>query len=474
MFSQKIAMKKSNKNQIESLVKSRDYEKAIRIIKKELSKSLEIDEINTNLGFLFKLGQYNLGYKFSMKIYNALKGENKNTIQIWLARFVNSLGGSKHSLKLLEKVTALTKEEHYIKTGIFLSNFQFKNAKKEFELGFDLKDSTLYSKYPMRVLTYTDALSGCHLNLEAIKYSKQLLDYPQTQIDLFCIKTALAEYYIKLQVYSEAQIFLSEASKNLPKKERRVDYGLYLKWKGILYLHQGELIKGRHLLLKAFVIFNSFPIREEVWITIVSYLYKSQIFSLNDFKRFYLFPGLSPELQKNWILEFPELKKDQGIKVGNNNLLIINFSSEEVFYNNHWHPGISQEILVIGSLAWADKAGLSFSKLFSLLWPSEVFSYPTFEERLFQIINRINKKYDFKIYSKRQKAFLPKALEKVTVINGSKFEPSFCKGKSSFTNKEFRIYYNVSKSMAQKTINSWLSDGKIKKKGTGPSAKYLL
>ncbi len=466
-------MKKEEQNKISKYVKEREYLKALKLLNNFAKKERRLDELNFVFDSYFKLGEYKKGYRLGVKLLQTKrKREYQDFINIWISRFINGLGSSQHAMILIQNIEAKTKEEQYANGGIYLSNFEYHKAIRCYSNSIlPLKDKDKLN-HPMRALSLADSYSGIGENVKSFELARSLLLFDHAPLNRFIINTACAEYLCKLSRFKESFKFLQRAEVDIPEMEKRVDYAIYLKWKGVCLLGLDQRSEGIDYLRRAIKQLQSFSIREESWLEIIPILFDVNDIDLQVLLKAYHFPGLTLKMKEIWKNKYPTLDKQAYEIKPKNPKFSIDFDSNEYFFEKKWHISIKKEIQLLGIVALAGKEGLSFFKAFSCLWPEEVYSFLSFESRLFQIIKRVKQMYSVEIYCKDNKVFLNDS--RISVKVGGDSRPKYLRTNSKFTGRDIQAWYHVSQSQKQKYIKKWLSAGIIEKHGKGPNTYYTV
>ena len=127
----------------------------------------------------------------------------------------------------------------------------------------------------------------------------------------------------------------------------------------------------------------------------------------------------------------------------------INLETEEYYVNGKKGIGINHEIRALYYLIRAEKYGLSFEGLASLIYSHEDFAgLFLIKERIKQIIHRLKNHYEINAYAKNYRAYLDHdEISKTFISNLKKLRIH-----DQFTLKEFMAYYEVSLSKAKNQV----------------------
>ncbi len=456
---------------LEKLVALRKSSEAIVLANKLAKRTQKLSEISIILSSYYKLGEYKQGLKKALAMLEL--SEEKKYIHLWIGNFLNSLGASDHALLLTGNIKASGPEEVYIQAGILLSNFQFRAATSNYELFFQNNLENQLKENPVKILNYTDSLCGLGQNKKAYSIAKKLLKYHTRDIDLFIIHTACMEYLICDFQLSKVGYHLEQAEFYLPPGENKTDYALFLKWKGIYLCMNGKRNQGIPLLKNSIQLFSSFNVREEAWICIYEYLYAYNEINIDEFGKVLHTPGVNLSYKKLINHKFPEVNEFKGILVNKNAPLFIDLTNDEYFQNGKWHIGLKREVLLLAISKYCEDTGISVNKCSCFLWPDEPYSYLKFEDRLFQLIKRVQKQFSIKLSIRDNKVYLHNSndLGLSTIENTP---PQFLINRNQFTTNDFCEWYHVSPAKAAKYIKLWLYKELVSKEGHGPNTAYSL
>ena len=148
----------------------------------------------------------------------------------------------------------------------------------------------------------------------------------------------------------------------------------------------------------------------------------------------------------------------------------INLTTQEYSINDIRGIGLSNELKAIYYLARADKYGLSFETLASLIYEHDDYSgLFLIKERIKQIVHRIKNHYHIAVKSKNYRAYidLPKACMIFVVKKGP------LRVMDNFTIENFMVFYDVSQSKAKKQIKRLKDQGLISKRTNGRKNIYV-
>lgn len=423
------------------------------------------------LNWYFRIGLFRQGLK------RALTLQESSTLpgffQIPIARFLNSLGLSFHAIDMVKNNTTENIEDLFFKASIYYTNYHYQEALHTYEKILTLTPNFLQEQPPARVLGYCDTLSATGKADKAFEIAQDLLPRATKDIDIFIIFSACAEYLCVQRSLSLVPVQLEAARKFIVKKEKKIDYALFIKWQGVYFCLNNERDKGLALIKEAISIFQQLGIREEAWFDCMYSLYEFGGIKTDKIIKIMNYPGFPPKLREIWCEKSPILSREYNLPVNQSANLFIDFFANEYRLDGVWHWSLSKELSLLYCVAYAGEQGLSFPKASLSLWPDEPFSYLNFEDRLFKLIKRCKQKYKIEIVVRDQRIYVvePKA---VGYLGEPKLnKPSFLAKNLRFKAKDVSNYYQIKSSQLSQCLNFWIEKGWIKKQGYGPNTSYI-
>jgi hypothetical protein len=479
----------NNKNEyeekIEILVSGRKTKAACKEIKQYNSKFKDSVEARIkSSSWLRRLGLFQDALKvLSSEIINKIdlttpRGEE----QIILCSILNILGASRYALRILSRVDESRVPDKYCNTigGIFLSNYEYEKAHIWFERALYTHQNKGSNTYNLALISKADALSGLKKNSDAAEIVKKVIKDNQDPLISFIANTALGEYLIKNGQIEKAVEILYKQEDFIQKEDVSVDAALWYKWMGISLIQTGKIFEGINKLNKSLQILYSPTIKPEAWLEILywlGYSKKQENYIPDEWFSCILFPCVKLPLYEN-INSY--LGRDS-ILFKNNKFKLTGYKQNlyeefdwllddisditEIYGKRKLGFSMSETLLVL--LSKVGSYGISKYRLLETLWPDELFSYITLENRLDRLLNKTRSVYkNIEIVYKDSNLKLKNNKNNPMIF----FNPNYrFKGlkfflqlkKDEFARTDLEKYFNIKKTYAGDLVNNWKKDGLI-------------
>ena len=135
---------------------------------------------------------------------------------------------------------------------------------------------------------------------------------------------------------------------------------------------------------------------------------------------------------------------------------------------------LSKEIELLALLKLAGSQGLSMMKVFTFLWPDELYALDQMEQRIAQILRRLRVLEHIGIEMDNRRLTLVKGMDTISVYNSGNKKPIFLSTFSDFKTSDLQNYYNLSNSQARNYIRYWMETGWIERTGSGRQTFYRI
>ena len=458
------------RDQIEMTVRDRNLKAARPLIRKFMRISDVPMDLLTCCEWYRRLGLYREGYLLLKDLNLPTQSLASNTNQgqklLWFARFLNWLGASQYASQILGFVDLVDSESLSIGAGIYLADFDHAKAEELYRKSFEL--ATWSNSYSMRLakLGLADALGGLGRFDEALVESEF-----ETSSDESLLKgiklQAQGEYLARagafqksLELFKKSRLFFSE-------EDQSTDRALLEKWQGYVECKLGNE-KGLEKLDIAYNILRECSFRDEAWLDVDRLRLEVDELSPRSLDELRLHPGLS-----SWMKE--QLNVESTYKIESvDPSTIVYMDSREGKWSGKRQLALSKEIELLALLKLAGSQGLSMMKVFTFLWPDELYALDQMEQRIAQILRRLRVLEHIGIEMDNRRLTLVKGMDTISVYNSGNKKPIFLSTFSDFKTSDLQNYYNLSNSQARNYIRYWMETGWIERTGSGRQTFYRI
>ena len=442
------------KEKIEKLILARDTEEAKSLILKYLSREkksfpakLECCEWLKRLGL--NREAYRLIAPTEWNFNKATQDKEYRTSLFWSARLLNLQGANHYAIQIIEKIKSDDILFHKVAGNIYLSNYEFEKSLHHFKCYFDqLKSKDLNYESKILKVGLADSLEACGEREQAFKILNEIQILPQETYLRGIVHQARAEYLVRDLKLKEAIREIKAAEKLIPKSDGSTDLAFLMKWTAVI---EHKLAKTSEEKTRALETFEGAlkklkrpDQRPETWLDCYYLMSLEGLLTPAETTLMKAYPGLPPHFQARI-----QASPDTPFWVGNsNNPIIVKPHRTEWVYNGKIHLGYPKEIECLEYIARASTAGIPLERLKTLLWPDEFSSFLQLDSRIFQLLRRIEEKFEIThILQNGMIRFETTSLKKIgielTSSNSKKLNLSFYEFQNEFKLEEFSKYYNL-------------------------------
>ncbi len=456
---------------IEKLVQQRKIQQARKSIRVWLNEQgVSFLNVRKAVEWYRRLSLYTDAISLLLKLDPLTLRDQKFILLI--AETLSLLGANTFALKLINSLSAPigTEHDYDITAGIYLSSGYYEKALMHFQQSQRYLEPINIRAYILNQLNCADCHARMKQTSTAIRLVKTAMSLAEGQslLQAICL-TAMGEYHARKKNFHKAIEFLSQAKEVFESigVMESFDYALFLKWYGYV-IGQTSPLKGTTLLSKSTLLMKKSRLSEDQWIE--NYILVNMVKRLekNILSRIYFLNHFLPAPSVAW-------EKKQIVKIGNEQSRIkIYLSSREYSLGNSNSLYLPKELELAALLRGVENWGLALETIKSLLWPEEVFSYLNLEARLFQLVNRLRRKYKLEVFCLDRRLFLDKKDHKkifVHVQNDSC--PLFLKRNRTFSTRQLAKFYGIKKNQCSLHLQVWLANGWISKSGESRNTRYI-